>query len=215
MTNLELRNLFVATYKVECQKAKPTIVPIDFPDKLIASWISQAENDILGRLKIIKNYQDLRFSLGINTISVPVTFGSAISCEYNGVPLKKVDIADIRTTGSYTTGDPQVYAIWIDPNGYNLTIAPEITKELMIRLWFNVNVGQYSPSLNKNQNFATFDGSTFEGNIILPDHYIQPIIYYMLEQGMGGFLQKYELELAKLRQLDTSTGNCKIEYQMN
>jgi hypothetical protein len=202
----ELRDLFIAQYKVESIKQK--FQPIDFNDKLIVFWISSAKNDILGRLKITKTFRDLVLPMGENLLSLPHNFGSVISCECGGLPLTKVSADDIKTTGTATTGIPQKYAIFNNGEELNILFSPDASQETTVRLWYNLSSRLHSP---RN------DGSMPKEDLDLPSEYIQPILYYMLDQSIGGdFKAKYEVEIAKLRQLGAANSSDeKIPYVMN
>ena len=201
----DVRDLAIAQYKVECIKAKPPITPIDFQDKLIYFWISQAKSDILQRLKISKTFIDLSLPIGENVFSLPHDFGSPISCECGGIPLKKVSVDDIKTTGSGISGLPERYAIFNDGEGLQILFNPDVSSVTTVRMWYNLAQGFYSPKR---------DGSTPKYDLDLPDVYITPIIYFFLEQSIGGFLPKYENEIRKLKALNPNSANNVLEYSM-
>ena len=201
----ELRDLFVSVYKLECTKQRPPVQPIDLPEQLIALWISQARIDILGKLKITKSLIDLVIPIGENIFSLPHDFGSVISCEYGGIPLKKVGVDDIRTTGASTAGTPDQYAIFSDSEGMNILFSPDVSSATIVRIWYNVGACLTLPS-----------HKTLKDNFGLPDAYVQPAIDFMLDKAIGGYEAKYLNQLSVLRQLGNGeTSDNKISYVMN
>ena len=90
---------------------------------------------------------------------------------------------------------------------------PDISETDVIYLQANYNFGLYSPNAGNSQDFGVFDGSTFSGNLTLPQQYENAIILGMMKQMFKDIEGGYERELHLLKVLQYSGE--KFEYGFN
>jgi hypothetical protein len=214
LTATECRNLFVVGYKIECQKNK--MKELDFPDKIIASWMSSGQQDIADRLKILITYVDVAYTpvTSFTKYDLPSNFGSLLRTEPE---LKIVDVNEmnsyVQSGNNLQIGVPQQVAVYHESTGYHLVLGPLPNSTNTIRVWYSINPGMYSPSAAAAQDWATFDGSTFTGSLKIPDKYIDLLILYMLGKIFDQKKMEYEAHLNRMRINSGSTRKQGLEYQ--
>ena len=186
----EIRDIFISRYKLEMMKLKQE--PIQFPEQLIALWLSQAKKEVLTRIKNITGYTELLLGKDNNIVSLPSDFGSEISVIINSNPINKITL----------DSDKSGYSIFQTQDGYKLKYKTD--NDITVLVNYNINTDLYSTSKNKIQDWGQFDGSTYKGLLGISDDFLQCILYFMLDQAVGGFTEKFEQELAKQRQLENS-----------
>ena len=73
MTIKEIRDLFLAQYEIQSQVRGLTAIKV--VDKMLASFISQAQQDIQRRLLVVESSVDVTLSTSSNVHSLPSNFG--------------------------------------------------------------------------------------------------------------------------------------------
>lgn len=209
MTLKEIRDSFLAEYEIETQKRDTK--PLTVNDKMIALWMSEAQQDIIDRLGMSKSFVDVVISPGTNTYSLLVDFGRIEKIMLSGKPLQCRSMKEIDSTGPSGDGVPSYYAIYYD-EGYKLVIAPEFTQGATIRIWYVINTNYYQHSIGANQSWGTFDGSDFTGYTKMPEKYGILIKFYLLSKVITEFKEYYEMELMKMKQISASETDAVFEY---
>lgn len=212
MLSSELRDLFTASYKVECQKHNTKEVFL--PDKLIASWMASGQQEICDRLGVLINYYDIYYEpvTEYQTYDLPEDWGKLIRTEPE---LKIVDIGVVETHveegDTLETGDINSIAIYNDGDGWKCALSPLPTTSDHVRIWYYPNPQNYSPSKSA-PDLGSFDGSTFNGSLKLPDKYQQLLLFYMLGQCFMDIKMEYEERISRERGNLGSTQKQEIEY---
>lgn len=210
----ECRDLFVVQYKLECRKHK--FPEMDIPNKTLASWIASAQQDVSLRLKILNTYVDLAYTpvTVFTKYDLPSNFGAIIKTEPE---LRIVDISDLssyaQSGNSLEQGEPQSIAVYYDTTGFHAALYPLPESANTIRIWYSVDTGMYSPSAAAAQDWGTFDGSTFTGNLKVPDRYIDLVITHMLGKVFDEKKMEYETMLSRARNNAGSTRKDGLDYQ--
>jgi hypothetical protein len=216
MTLLEVRDFFTTFYKLECVKHQ--VKEIDFQDKIIAAWISAGQQEIVDRLKLLETYYDLAYTA--QTTFTPLSlasvtdFGKLLRTEPE---LNIVGINDLNTynaDGDVEQGEVDSIAVWHDGVAFKVGLSNLPSSAGTIRLWYQKNTGYYSPSGSSSQNWGTFDGSTFTGNLKIPEKYLDLLIKYMLGQIFPDKQQEYETVLQRFKGDSISTSKGEIGYNL-
>lgn len=216
MTIREYCDFFVAEYIYECQKRN--VARIDLSDGLIAGWIAEAQQNLNTRLKPIKTYQDVAILTGATDYPLNTNFGKAINAKLgdaNGV-IGDVDVKLVNTMDLLTTDTSgRKAAINWDPvnSVYYLKVGTP-TANYYIRVWYYADTLWYSPSGSVSQDWGAFDGSTFSGNLKIPDKYQMLVKYYLLGKCFND-MSEYEKQLSILRVNNANTQNNVPEYKYN
>lgn len=213
----EFRDIFIAEYIYEAQKRREP--RIELPNKLIASWIAEAQQSINLRVKPIKTYQDVTIVAGLTDYSLNSNYGKAIGGKLgdaNGV-IGDVDVILVDTTDLLTTDTSGAkIAIYWDPTDsiHKLRVAPAPTENFTIRLWYYADTLWYSPSGATSQDYGSFDGDSFTGNLKIPDKYQMLVKYYLLGKCFNDY-SEYEKQLSILRVNSGDTKDNRVQYKWN
>lgn len=213
---LECRDYFVTSYKLECMKhgAKE----LDLQDKMIAMWMSSGQQDIVDRLKLLETYYDLTYTA--QTVFTPISlaaitdFGKLLRTE------PALDIVSINDLNTYNgdedveQGEVDAIAIYHDGTSYKAGLSSLPSAAGTIRLWYQKNTGFYAPSGSSTQNWGTFDGSTFTGNLKLPEKYLDLLILFMLGKIFPDKQAEYESKLKDFKGNSTTTYSAAIAYNL-
>ena len=70
---------------------------------------------------------------------------------------------------------------------------------MLFRSVYYPDTGFYQPSGSSDQDWGTFDGSSFDGSILLPNKYLKAVLYYMLGKWISDYEIRYEREIQSLR----------------
>ena len=191
----EVRDLFVAEYKIECSKRG--IPQIDINDKIIASWISRAQQDLGDRLNLLLTYQDVSLVATSVFTAYPLNsnFGQIERAEIQGQKLDIVNADEIDTTSTtLQQGLPAKVAVYNNSAGtYYLITDPLPSQAYTLRVWYKINTLYYAPSDSAGQNWGTFDGVSFTGDLKIPEKYIEGILLWMKSQWFAEFKNEYEM----------------------
>ncbi|MFC2135984.1 hypothetical protein ACFLTH_15315 [Bacteroidota bacterium] len=211
MTILEIRDNFVARYRLECMKRGTKLIEIG--DKMIAYLISAAQQDVLRKIPMMKDTKSVSLTTGTYKYDLDTNFGDVESVrdsdygELDRVTVKDLDIIE------GTTGAPTQYAIEINDNLPQIYFdAAETGKTITVN--FSIVPNFYSPSGSTAQDWGSFDGSTFTGDLIVPDRYLEAIILHMLGQMFIDFKSLYDIEIDSLRDAQI-TNKTSIAYRFN
>ena len=204
MTLAETRDLFVTQYKWEC--IKRNVKEVDIPNKIIASSISEGQREIADRLKVLVTYQDITVSAvttytthNLNTNFLKVDRVELyMTDDDNVMELQEVPIQSIPTMGDLSEGTPDSFAIYNDASSqFKITFYPLPDGAGTVRVWYYIDPGMYSPSGVSAQDWGSFDGSTFSGNLKIPSRYIPLLITYMLGKIFVDKQEEFEYKLTK------------------
>lgn len=217
MTAKEFRDLFIAEYTFECQLRG--IPKIDIPDGVIAAWLAEAQQNINVRLKPIKKYQDIEITAGATDFTLNSDYGKydkAFLGDASGVIGDvEVKLVDANSLSNLEVSGNKASIFWDPTNSiYYLRVAPTPTSTFYIRLWYYADTLWYSPSGSVSQDWGTFDGSTFSGNLMIPDKFQMIIKYFLLGKCFKD-MSEYEKQISILRTNNANTIYTKPEYKYN
>lgn len=206
MTLQHLRDAFVMEYKLECQKTGTR--EILFGDKQIAYMISKAQQDLINRLKISELYTDVSLT-AVTTYTeytLPSNFGAVAKRPKIGdVELDIVNREDIPSSGTLSQGTPEKLAIYFNGTEYKMSVYPLPSSAMTLRLWYFIDTAYFNPASTSAQDWGTFDGSQFSGNVKFPDKYLKAIIDFMVGEVFPQRKGEYEFELSKLKATNATT----------
>jgi hypothetical protein len=215
MTLQEIRDIFVAEHKYESQKRG--LKYIEVPNKLIVSWIAEAQQDIVQRIKPIKTYQDISITVGSTDFELNSNFGTPVLAKFGDADgtigdtiVDLVDVTDLLTGDNNTETKAAIW--WDAANSAYYIKVPTPASAYTIRLWYYSDTLWYSPSGSVAQDFGTFDGTTFTGNIKIPDKFQMAVKFYMLGKAFNDFTQyRDHIDTLKVNKADTM--NREFDYQ--
>lgn len=210
----EVRDNFIAELELEFQKrGQNRILP---SDKMIAAWISEAEYEIMNFLTPVKTYIDLTFTKqsAFQTQNLPTNYGFALRAELENSDMPLIGITDINTTGTMPSGKPTALAIYHNGTNWVAAINTWADTSYAVRLWYSVNSFFYSPgSVATAQDWGTFDGVTFTGNIKVPDKYYRLMIDYLLGKFFTDFEERFRGKIQIEKDNFSHTVNDSLPYQ--
>lgn len=211
MTLQELRDEFIFRYKLECSKRN--VKEINFPDRVIAKFISNAEAQLQQDVGLIQSNYTIPLVADTADYDLPDDFGELIAVKYGNDYMERVSNKDFVTTTSIK------FNIYTAGAGFRIrfTKAPDTSKTIIV--YYYVDVRKYQPSGDANyQNWdsltqtwetlyapydsepplwGSFNGIQWSGNIAFPDKYSEALIYHMLSNIFDDYLGKYEFEISK------------------
>ena len=201
MTLNEIRNAFVLKFNRESRKRK---LNYEIPaDREIALLISEAEQDVQRRLRIVESSSTVTITSGVGTL--PSNFGSIRGVKWGTEFLKERSITDVRKAQAYeSVSEPNIYALDTG-SSYQLLVYP--TDVTSVTVYYTVDSLYHQPSASTEYWGSTtqpFDDG-FSGNLILPNRYAFAIQLYMLAQYFDEMEIKYERELNSLKHSRPST----------
>lgn len=197
---------------------KHQVKELDLQDKMIAMWMSSGQQEIVDRLKLLETYYDLTYAA--QTVFTPISlaaitdFGKLLRTE---PVLDIVSINDLSTyngVDSVDQGEVDSIAVWHDGTAYKAGLSNLPSAAGTVRLWYQKSTGFYAPSGVAAQNWGTFDGSTFTGNLKIPEKYLDLLIQYMLGRIFPDMKQEYETMLQRLRGDPITTFKSEIDYNL-
>lgn len=198
MTVDELRDLILAEYEFESQKrgVKPMVVG----NKLMAAFLSEAQQDIVSRIHPLTTSEDITLSGGTSEYAFTATnFGMPIRAEIAGNKVTLVNISDIITTGTIPSGTPTRVAVYASANVYKVRVSPTPSAAGTLKMWYHPDTLWYAPSGSASQDWGSFDGETFSGDMKVPDKFLGAIKYFVLGKFYDELMVKYEREIKKLK----------------
>ena len=209
MTIQEIRDLFNAQYHLQAQLRK--IEPVIIPDKLTASFISQAQQDIQRRLLVVETYTTLSLNTTSDYVySLPTNFGKHKHAFIGDTLLTERPERYIREQIAIgNTGD--WYGIYQSGNTQRL-ITPHTTGTLT--LFYYPDFHYYQPSLSSSQDWGIFNGVAFTGDLMLPDRYDMAVLYFMLSQVLPDYWALYEKEIKSLKGSRISSVDDSLGYEL-
>ena len=193
MTIDEVRNLFVGMYKVQSQVRG--VSQIEINNKLLASFLSQAQQDIQRRLLVVESSVDVILTTTTNVHSLPTNFGQHKHAYIGTTVLEEKPARFIRELLA-TGGTGNYFGIYQQGNTQQI-ITPHTSGTLT--LFYYPDYRYYQPSVSSNQDWGNFNGIVYTGKLLLPDRYDMAVVYYMLSQVIPDYDTKYEKELRSLR----------------
>ena len=208
MTIKEIRDLFLSTYEI--QSKVRGINQIKIPDKMLASFISQAQQDIQRRLLVIEASTDIALSTTGNTYSLPSNFGQQKHAYIGNMLLEEKPDRYIREQIAIGNSG---YWFGIYPQGNTTQLLTSLTTGTIV-LFYYPDLRYYQPSVSASQDWGNFNGVVFSGKLILPDRYDMAILYYMLSQVIPDYKLDYEKELRSLRGSRVSSMDSGFGYEL-
>lgn len=218
MTLSEISDSFKLQYKFE--SVKRNIPYVELAEKHIALYISEAQQDLASRLKIIETYSDITLSTGTYEYSLPANFGSLIRIEdLSGVHLEIVSINDIASLGTIAVGTPSRASVYYNGTAYKLRVDTAPAGSEALRVWYNADTFIYSASGGQAQSWGAFDGMNYSGNLKIPARYEKAVILYLLQKAMSPldnnyFAGEYLQEIYRLKSMTGSSVNYNPKYKM-
>lgn len=214
MTITEIRDIFIAELEFEYKKMNKPFIQIR--DKLIALWISEAQQDISSKLKILKTYTDISLTAvtSYTTYTLPSNFGKVFRAEISGTELDIVNIGEIPTTGTITQGTPTQVATYNNGTNNLATVHPLPDSTYTMRLWYYVNPNYYSPSGVSAQDWGTFDGNSFSGNLKIPEPYYYLIKLYLLGKIFDNKRMEYEAGVRREKNNSFESIDSSLSYNL-
>jgi hypothetical protein len=201
----EIRDNFNARYKLETIKRGTAY--IDLGDKMIAFFISEAQQDIQRRLAVVHTSYELTLT-GAETYDLPSNFGNDITVTSGTAILTKKPYRwlrenfDVGNSGDY-------YSIDVAGNTQKILVAGNSGTVI---IYYYPDFNYYRPSLSSVQDWGTFSGVAYSGKILLPDRYSNAIILKMLSNIANDYLMLYEKELKSLRESRVGSVEETINY---
>ncbi len=194
MLIVELRDLFIGEYTIATQVRD--IQKIDINDKLLANFISQAQQDIQRRLAVVESSVDIALATTTNVHSLPTNFGQQKHAYLGSTLLVEKTARYIREQLA-VGGTGNWFAIYQQGNTQQL-LTPHTSGTLT--LFYYPDFRYYQPSVSTSQDWGSFSGIVFSGKLMLPDRYDMAILYYMLAKVVPDFKADYEKEVRSLRE---------------
>lgn len=213
MLTKEVRDEFVIEYELECQKRN--VPRIELGDKILASWIASGQQKIADSLKILVRYTDIEYEAmtEFTTYGLPDDYGSFIGTEPKLTVKGITDLTTLAQEGeTLDSGEIDSIAIYHDGDGYKVGFMNLPSSSGTIRIWYSINPLYYSPSSGKNQEWGTFDGTTFSGYLRIPDKYKDLLILFMLGKCFDDKKQEFIYELQSFVSNSGSTSKDEICY---
>jgi hypothetical protein len=189
----ELTSMFLTRYELECRKRKETALILN--DGEMAFFLSDAQQDIQRRLKVLKGYTDITLVPNMDSYALPTNFGQSILALIDQTKLRK---SNTILENAATIGQPCEYVI-VQGQIPHILLSPTPDNSYVLRLYYYLDTLYYRPSLSFQQDWGTFNGIAYTGSALLPDKYSMAIIYKMLSMMIDSFEAKYESELQRLR----------------
>ena len=208
MTILELRDLFQGEYTLAAQIRGG--VKIDIGDKLLANFISQAQQDIQRRLLVVESSVDLTLASTTNVHSLPTNFGLHKHA-YLGTSLLEEKPARFMRELLAVGGTGNYFSIYQQGNTQQL-ITPHTSGTLT--LFYYPDFRYYQPSVSTSQDWGSFSGTVFTGKLMLPDRYDMAVLYYMLAKVIPEYEAKYEREIRSLKGSRVSSMDDSFGYEL-
>jgi hypothetical protein len=211
MTLDEVRNLIIAEYKFEAQKrgVKPLVVR----NRMLAAFLSEAQQDIASRVQPLTTYEDVTLVADTAEYAFTATnFGTPIRAEIDGDAIDLESINNLPTTGTAASGTTTRVAIFATANVYKVRVYPTPGAAATLRIWFHPDTLWYAPSGTTAQDWGSFDGSTFTGDMKVPDKFLGAIKYFVLGKFFDDIMVKYEREVSKLKSTRGDSKQNKLEY---
>lgn len=208
MTLQNLRDLFVSRLMLE--HSKLGIEMPELQEGVIAFLISEAQNDLIKRLNVIKSYTDIQLIKDTLEYALPSKFGKFIHAEMSGERIPATGITELSDIKS-----PLTIAVYYSESGYKLRLNGSSTGTL--RVWYYADTNLFNPANTQAQDWGQFDGNTFTGNLLVPERYTMAVLYYMLKESIpnpNGFEIKYDRAVLELQTMTGSTAP-KFDYNQN
>ena len=193
MSIKELRDLFLAQYEIQSQVRGLT--PIKIVDKMIASFISQAQQDIQRRLLVVETSTDITLSTTGYVYSLPSNFGQHKHAYVSNMVLEEKSEKFIREQIAQGNSG---YWYGIYQQGNTQQLITSLTSGTLT-LFYYLDTNYYRPSLSASQDWGNFNGIVYSGKLLLPDRYDMAVLYYMLAQVLPDYWNLYEKEIRSLR----------------
>lgn len=198
MTLSEIKDLILAEYRFESQKRGVKSMKIG--DRMLAAFLSEAQQDLVSRLQPLTTFEDITLSNGTAEYAFTATnFGMPIRAEISGDKLKLVSINDIITTGTIPSGTPTRVAVYASANVYKVRVSPTPTAAGTLKMWYHPDTLWYAPSESASQDWGSFSGTVFSGDMKVPDKFLSAIKYFVLGKFYDEIMIKYEKEVSKLK----------------
>jgi hypothetical protein len=206
MTIKEIRDQFLGQYEIQSQVKG--IKRIRIGDKMLAFFISSAQQDIQRRLAVVESTTDITLLTTTNEYSLPSNFGQHKHAYVGSTPLDEKPERFIRE--QIAAGNSGYwYGIYVAGNTQKL-ITPISSGTLT--LYYYPDLRYYQPSISSDQDWGNFSGTVFTGKLILPDRYDQAVLYFMLAQIMPDYYGMYEKEVKSLRESRISSADEGMQY---
>ena len=201
MTAQEVKFAFEAKYKIEC--IKRGIQQIELTPSMILLLISQAQQHIQRKLKVISMRTIIKMDGINNTYNLPSNFGDFNKVFINGYIVDPA--SETQITMSKEIGCPTRYAVIT--SGHISKILFNTAYNGITTICYYPDFNYYSPSNGINQDWCLLDSDgILVNNLYLPNRYNLAIIYYMLGEIFNDYAQIYREELASLKET-------KLEYE--
>lgn len=215
MTLDEVKDKFLLEYRLEVNKRG--VKEFIFNNREIASWIAETQQEIVDRLNLITTHIDLALTsvTAFTTYDLPVNFGKLLKAEINGNRLNIIGFDDIQTTGTIPQGTPDSIAVYRDNDDkFKAVLQPLASTTATCKVWYVVNTLFYSPSGVSAQNWGTFDGTSFSGNLKMPERYIPLLLIGVLGRIFPDKQQEYEAKLRMAKNNKSTTTKRGIKYNL-
>lgn len=207
----EIRDQFLMQLKRECLKKNLPVPATE--NTMIAFDISEAQQEIQRRLKVVEKSASISLSAGYNTFNLPSDFGQHKAVTISDIPIKEMSTGEIQGAQS-SVGETLGFAILVSGNSQYLMIYPTPSSTITAVLYYYPDFNFYQPSGASAQNWGTFDGDTFTGKLQLPDRYAKAVLLYMMSKWFDEFVAKYEVELKLLRSARVISYKDTMDYNL-
>ena len=209
MTLQEIRDAFEARYKVECFKRN--VKQLELDDKLIALFMSEAQQDIQRRHRVVRTSSSVTITSGSGTL--PSNFGRIIAVKYDDDFLEQKPYQELLDY-QLTTSDSDALVYAIDQTGATATILVYPTGVTSVTVYYYPEYLYYQPSGDTSQEWGSFSGTAFSGSLNIPVRYAMAVQYYMLSQLFDDIERKYEREMGSLRESQLINRPKELKYNI-
>lgn len=210
MTIKELIDIFNIEYRLQADLRKLSCQKLE--EKVLVFWISEAEADIIHKVKTIINTANITLPAGATDGTLNNNIGQIISVRNGQQELKVIPINDLLNY--YVTTELQAISIYNDGTGQKYRTNYASSSDITLTLWYHLNSNYYSASDPTDaQDYGTFSKTTLDGSLTLPDRYSALIKLYLMSKVLGDdYYMKYEIKLRDFNWDSDPNGELELPY---
>ena len=218
MNLISIRDNFIVRYKLECLKKSVAEIDLSRQNKVIATMIYDAVNEIQTRLGVIEDSETVNLIPNTNQYELECFFGEPKVVASGNIVLKKRTTNWINeknqeglTNGVNPNGLPDGYAIVMVKDIYmgtkpNILVYPTPQAINSLTITYKSSPELFDPSMNDDAYSTDYP--------ILPSQYDKAILFYMIDSMFGDNKPNFEREMMKLKVIKYNGSNMN-EYIMN
>ena len=178
----------------------------------IALMISEAQNDIQGRIDVIIGTKAITLVSGTNLYNCPNDFGR-LKFAMLGDNLVEVESERELFTSYSLDGTPVKCAVYTAGNTPQILVYPTPTDTATLNIYYSIDTNYYQPSSPTDQVWGDFSGTEFSGKLLLPDKYDRAVNLFLLAQFFEDYEAKYDKEILSLKCQQAAGLPLRLKYQ--